>query len=83
MKPIFEEVMNELKREENRKERRCYHHGQGFLRLQKLLGWGLSKYRIVTLIFSRNNFKLGRLDAQLLAGYIFSSKSLKKEKKKA
>ena len=43
---------------------------------------GINEYRIVPLIFSRKNFKLGRLDG--LPSYplnIFDSKNLKKEVK--
>ncbi len=78
---IFKEIMEELKRKRILRQRDVLIFDRGFYAYRNYLV-GINEYRIIPLIFPRNNFKLKRLDELLSYPLnIFTSKNLKKEVK--
>ena len=79
---IFQEVMEELRRRRIARKGDTVIMDKGFYAYKNYLV-GINEYRIVPLIFPRSNFNLSRLDGMLSYPLdIFSSKSLKEEKRR-
>ena len=79
---IFQEVFNELKRRRILRKGDTVIMDKGFYAYRNYL-IGINEYRIVPLIFPRNNFDINRLDGLLSYPLsIFNSKSLNEEKRR-
>jgi len=79
---IFQEVMEELRRRRIARKGDTVIMDKGFYAYKNYLV-GINEYKIVPLIFPRSNFNLSRLDGMLSYPLdIFSSKSLKEEKRR-
>jgi len=76
---LFKEVMEELKRRRIPRKKDVILMDKGFYAYRNYL-IGLNEYRIIPLIFPRNNFRMEKLDSLLSYPLsIFNSKNLKEE----